>query len=532
VAALYCCASISVAQSFNSTLYLQDFDGLTRTDSVNERRGVTTTTVVESTPNTDSIPNAFTHTGPAGWTVNNNLGTYGGNPTVGNAGVPGQGVASYGVDEWEGWSFANIDFWIRADDQNRSQFSSANGGNASGVVAVADSDEYFDLGGSDDPVNGGFYNTSLVSPGIAVAPGLYTLSFDSSWRDESFDDGHPNGAFSNLNNQAVEVVATFNDPGNTSTQIEAWNSDNTSGQFKDDTENEQLSVNFGVPAGATSVQFQFNYANAGNDWWWAIDNIDLAQFMGASVYSEDFESVTLGGSVNERETFSRVTTAEGTPDTLPRADSFTHDTPPGWSVDNSGLSVAVLQDDMGVFEWEGWSFASLDFWTFADGQGRGDFLKCVGNCAIADSDEWKDLNGPAGPMDTVLVTPAVDISGVPAGQLAIQFDSSWRPEGNQVALLTVDYGDGNGPQEVLRFESDGMSPNFHPDNTNETVYQRLANPAGAASAQFAFSLLNSDNNWWWAIDNVRIGTIPEPSSMILMGMTGLGYVLAAGRRRP
>jgi hypothetical protein len=27
------------------------------------------------------------------------------------------------------------------------------------------------------------------------------------------------------------------------------------------------------PAGATSAQFQFEMADAGNDWWWAVDNL-------------------------------------------------------------------------------------------------------------------------------------------------------------------------------------------------------------------------------------------------------------------
>ena len=42
-----------------------------------------------------------------------------------------------GVDEWEGWSFADKDFWSSVDDQRRTEFA-----RACGTVAVADSDEY------------------------------------------------------------------------------------------------------------------------------------------------------------------------------------------------------------------------------------------------------------------------------------------------------------------------------------------------------------------------------------------------------
>ena len=50
------------------------------------------------------------------------------------------GDPNYGVDEWEGWSFANKSFWIFADDQGRSSFT-----NGVGTVAVADADEWDDL---------------------------------------------------------------------------------------------------------------------------------------------------------------------------------------------------------------------------------------------------------------------------------------------------------------------------------------------------------------------------------------------------
>jgi hypothetical protein len=540
-ATVFFCAHSAVAQ-LNSTLYVQDFDGLSLMDSVNERLGPTITTVVESTPDTTSIPNAFTHTGPAGWTVNNGLDMYNGAMTVGNSGVPGQGISDYGVDEWEGWSFADIAFWASVDDQNRSMFNSANGGNASGVVAVVDADEYFDLGDPDNPTNGGFYNSGLASPSIGVSSGtLYTLSFDSSWRDEAFDDDHPNMAFGSMNNQAVEIIAQFDDPGMTATRIIGWNSDAASGEFKDDAPNERLDFNFGVPAGASNVQLHFNMANAGNDWWWAVDNLDVSEFMGSSVYDEDFEGVTLGGSVNERQAFAKTTVAEGTAGTDARPNSFTDQLPADWSVDNSGLPAgSVGRDDMGVYEWEGWRVASHEFWTFADLQRREEFTKCVGNCVIADSDEWDDVGSQTGPLDTLLLTPVLDISSVAPGELALMFDSSWRDEGDQTARIQVDYMDGNGPQTVMLWESqaeidDGMAgmmpnPSFHDDATNETVLLQLDNPAGATQAQFSFALLNSDNNWWWAVDNVRIGSVPEPTSAALILLAMLGVAGLRGRR--
>ena len=92
-------------------------------------------------------------------------------------------------------------------------------------------------------------------------------------------------------------------------------------------------------------------------------------------------------------------------------------------------------------------------------------------------------------------------------------------------MITVDYGDGNGPQEVMLWVSDSMDPNFHDAATNETVNLVLNNPAGATTAQLRFMHLGGNNNWWWAFDNVQVSSVPEPSScllaMFLTSMVGL-----------
>ena len=127
-------ASQASAQIGN-VLFQENFNSLTLGDSVNDRRGPLSfalRTVVATDPTTAARPNAFTHTPPAGWTVDNNFNNFGrvdlnnvnganvvgvnsGNVLyrtgqvgfiVGNTGVPSQGSAADGTDEWEGWSFA------------------------------------------------------------------------------------------------------------------------------------------------------------------------------------------------------------------------------------------------------------------------------------------------------------------------------------------------------------------------------------------------------------------------------------------
>ena len=176
----------------------------------------------------------------------------------------------------------------------------------------------------------------------------------------------------------------------------------------------------------------------------------------------------------------------------------------------------VLGDpNVGVEEWEGWSFAKPLFWTFAATEDRQIFTKGTGVIAIADPDEWDDLGNPEslGTYNSLLVTPPINITGVLPGMLSMKFDSSWRDEDTQTAIIEVDYG--SGYVEVLRWESTA-GPNFHNDNPNETVLVALNNPLGATTAKIRFGLINSTDDWWWAVDNIRVGVIPEPGSLMLI----------------
>ena len=181
-------------------------------------------------PNPPIVDEAFTHDGPDGWEIENDL-------------------PAGGVYEWAGWSFANKDFWNEvAGDQDRSQFDLAQN-----TIAVADPDEWDDTSRDE-----GAYNTSLFTPEVDVTGyGTATLAFDSSWRPE--DD------------QKVRLVAHFDD--GSSVELMYWNSYSDDPNFKDNATNESLNFDVDIPSGATSVKYEFEMFDAGNDWWWAIDNI-------------------------------------------------------------------------------------------------------------------------------------------------------------------------------------------------------------------------------------------------------------------
>jgi Lysyl oxidase len=228
--------------SAGSTLYKQDFEGLSLGPNVDEMQY----------PNS----HAWTDTPPPGWSVD-------------DSGVPFLTSSTRGVTEWKGWSFTDKAWWaLSAGDQGRANFTLGQG-----TVAVADPDEWDDKGG---PITsapfGGYYKALMTTPAISlfdVAPGTAKLRFDSSWLPECCDDGP-----SRTNNQTATVRVSY-DGGTNYSQVLRWESNSASPSYKPGATNETVTLDLQNPAGASSVKVEFGLSNAGNDWWWAIDNLEL-----------------------------------------------------------------------------------------------------------------------------------------------------------------------------------------------------------------------------------------------------------------
>jgi hypothetical protein len=187
----------------------------------------------------------WTKTAPAGWTID-------------DKGVPGAGnPAQDGVTEWAGWSFADRLWWTStAGDQNRSQFTLG-----TGTVAIADPDEWDDLSHAS-----GRWATYLSTPAVdisAVQSGSLKLTFDSSWRPEYADYGHQTG----------NLKVSFD--GGKAVELFLWESDTASRNFKSDATNETVTVKIDNPGGAKKMVLTFGLFDCGNNWWWAIDNVEV-----------------------------------------------------------------------------------------------------------------------------------------------------------------------------------------------------------------------------------------------------------------
>jgi hypothetical protein len=277
-------------------LFSENFDSAPLGYPVQEGSGLDTNS---GAPVVDGV---WTATAPAGWTVN-------------HINVVGIGDPDKGVQEWEGFTFVDPDWWYRADNQNRSLFT--RGG---GAVAVADPDEWDDLGNPDngDATEGSLpvdnpetteineksnlgtvihYNTEIVSPNINItgaAENSVKARFSSSWRHEipqmailwvSFDGG-PRQKLFHWNGDSADVT------------------NDADGIFKSDATNETVLVNIPNPAGATLMQLTFHMPQADNDWWWAIDN--LVVFTGSApadmLAAPNSQTVLAGGGAVSFET--------------------------------------------------------------------------------------------------------------------------------------------------------------------------------------------------------------------------------------
>lgn len=176
-------------------------------------------------------------------------------------GVGGSTAAQPGVGcaEWQGWTVAAKDFWLSADQQLREEFTKGEG-----RVLVADPDEWDDYDPFGiDPDSTGVFNTSFTSPEInvdGVTENTIIVRFDSSWRPED--------------TQKAAVNVSFD--GGPFTQVLLFESDSASPDFKPDATNETVELAISNPMGSTTMEIQFEMFDATNDWWWAVDNIQVA----------------------------------------------------------------------------------------------------------------------------------------------------------------------------------------------------------------------------------------------------------------
>ncbi|MFF2041504.1 phosphocholine-specific phospholipase C [Kitasatospora sp. NPDC058170] len=182
---------------------------------------------------------------------------------------------------------------------------------------------------------------------------------------------------------------------------------------------------------------------------------------------------------------------------------WTPQAPQGWSVVNApGMP-------QGTVRLQGWTFHTKRAWSTPAGQDRGNFTRGLGILAVADPDDWDDTGAPSGKgkFDSTLVSPAVQI---PAGTatLHLGFDSHYRQEAPQKAAVTAVFDNGT-ETRLVYYSSDATgNDNAGKDVQNTFVTRQFAVPAGARSVTLKFRMFDAGNNWFWAVDHVRLDVRP------------------------
>lgn len=160
--------------------------------------------------------------------------------------------------EYFGPQAFDVDSWIAEAGQDRNTFTKGGVG-AHGTVLVFDPDQFDDQTGIEPDL----FNVYASAPGIDlsnIAADSVVLNFDSSFRpydgmtalvDVSFDGG---ATFSNL------LTMDKNNSGGDSSLTRA---------------DESLSLPIANPDSGSLV-VRFGMTNAGNDWWWAVDNVSVS----------------------------------------------------------------------------------------------------------------------------------------------------------------------------------------------------------------------------------------------------------------
>ncbi len=186
--------------------------------------------------------------------------------------------------------------------------------------------------------------------------------------------------------------------------------------------------------------------------------------------------------------------------------------PEGW-VMAVGADHGPTTDGDDVVEFDGWTFVDPVSWNATAGQDRAQFTKGTGVIAVGDSDEYDDKVDAK--FNASLSTPAIDITGAAAGSLVLTYDSSWRQE-PQSGKVLVSY---DGGEAVTLLELTPDTPTAY----DETVSLSLNNPEGAQTAVVTWDH-QGYNNWWWAIDNIKVAVADAEAPTISIVNNGDGTV--------
>ncbi len=411
---------------------------------------------------------------PREWTIDNSQM---GNP-------PGSGTAFCQEPGYNGWTAMDVASWTA--EQGVQIGRTTLGLDVRNTALVADPDAYYDFPSA--PFGADYFNSYISRNYDLTGFNINTIQITFDYE------------FAIENNQRGTVEVSFD--GGATWQI-------VLNLVKGALPNNTIILGPGTfSAGAdftpTSDQMllRIGCLTAGNNWWFAVDNVHVTTTDGFDDF-EDFEGLPMVSFMNE---------APGaTPPTSPRFDGtdFTN-VIPNWTIDNS-LSGGYCKEP----GYDGWTAMDIKCWVNEQGgQGRSlfDYGGFDSNAAlVADGDAFYDFDSnfentgraPSNSMNTY-IQREYDLSDYDNRTVQISFEYEFRIENQQRGTIEISF-DGGENWTLLRELVKGANPNGS---------YLIDVPTFVASTDFfafqtkkmilRFGYLDAGNNWWFAVDNVRV----------------------------
>ena len=228
---------------------------------------------------------------------------------------------------------------------------------------------------------------------------------------------------------------------------------------------------------------------------------------GEVLFSENFESL-------------KLKEAQSNSEDLTMGDVWTDELPKGWSRDNKDTPLPDPDNpDVGPEEFYGFTFVDKAWWIATAGdQDRSFFTLGQGTVMVADADEYDDQdkvdgrglneNGNVdvpGSMNVFVTTSPISLVGYDKASARLSFDSSFRPYDLTAGLVDVSFDNGTTWKNLLTLDLDSFGGvNSSLERADENVRLNMGAPANATSAQVRFGLVDTGNDWWWAVDNIVV----------------------------
>jgi len=166
---------------------------------------------------------------------------------------------------------------------------------------------------------------------------------------------------------------------------------------------------------------------------------------------------------------------------------------PGYELINSYMQT--FEGDGLPPGWEVWDHAGTGVtWAFDDASQRGNLTGGAGGFAMADSDYFGPMD-----VDTSLVSPSVDLSDEEVVILSFDQDFFHYP-GNQDEVSDVEVSVNGGDWQPVLHQTDNLRG---PDRQVIDISKIAAHQA---DVRVRFHYYNAHADWWWQVDNVRLGS--------------------------